>query len=347
MYSDRIKLYKKLEKQFKSKLIVYVTGDRRGAETQISSDVIDYFIGHLEKIGVVPKLSLFLYTRGGEISAAWNIVNLLKMYCDTLQVIIPHKAHSAGTIISIGANEIVMTKQATLGPIDPSWNSPLNPTVPNAMNGQGTYPVSVEAVEGYMDFAKNHGIKTPQALAQVFVKLSDVVHPLVLGQAYRLRSQIRMLAEKLLKEQLPKEADRDKVISFLCSNSGSHDYTINRREAEKDLNLKVIKPTAAQYETIMNVYTDIREELSLLQPFNWANENGAFFVRRCLLESVEGGCDYFVTQGETTVQTGNGQEQRGSIIQFEGWRHDEGPEGLALNTGSGEVCYETEEVKDE
>lgn len=112
-----------------------MTGDRRGAETRISSDVIDYFIGHLEKIGVVPKLSLFLYTRGGEISAAWNIVNLLKMYCDTLQVIIPHKAHSVGTIISIGANEIVMTKQATLGPIEPSWNSPLNSTVPNAING--------------------------------------------------------------------------------------------------------------------------------------------------------------------------------------------------------------------
>ena len=135
MYNNRVKLYKKLEAQFKSKLIVYVTGDRRGAETRISSDVIDYFIGHLEKIGVVPKLSLFLYTRGGEISAAWNIFNLLKMYCDTLQVIIPHKAHSVGTIISIGANEIVMTKQATLGPSEPSWNSPLSPTVPNAING--------------------------------------------------------------------------------------------------------------------------------------------------------------------------------------------------------------------
>ncbi len=137
------------------------------------------------------------------------------------------------------------------------------------------------------------------------------------------------------------------MISFLCSNSGSHDYTINRREAEKDMKLKVIKPTVAQCEAIMNVYTDIRDEPSLLQPFNWINENGAFLVRRCLLESVEGGSDYFVTQGETTVQTGNGQEQRGSVIQFEGWRHDEEPESLSLSTSSGEVCYEREEVKDE
>ena len=33
---------------------------------------------------------------------------------DTLQVIMPHKAHSAGTIISLEANEIVMTKQALI-----------------------------------------------------------------------------------------------------------------------------------------------------------------------------------------------------------------------------------------
>lgn len=65
MYNNRVKLYKKLEAQFKSKLIVYVTGDRRGAETQISSDVIDYFIGHLEKIGVVPKLAVFIYAGRG------------------------------------------------------------------------------------------------------------------------------------------------------------------------------------------------------------------------------------------------------------------------------------------
>ena len=32
-------------------------------------------------------------------------------------------------MMSIGADKIVMTKQAVLGPIDPSVNSPLNPQV--------------------------------------------------------------------------------------------------------------------------------------------------------------------------------------------------------------------------
>ncbi len=73
----------------------------------------------------------FLYTRGGDTSTARNIVNLLRMYGDNLQIIVLHKSHSAGKIISLGANEIVMTKQATLGPIDPSLYTPLNPRRPD------------------------------------------------------------------------------------------------------------------------------------------------------------------------------------------------------------------------
>ncbi|MCL1940773.1 MAG: ATP-dependent Clp protease proteolytic subunit, partial [Synergistaceae bacterium] len=153
MYRDRIPLYKDLEVRLGSKLLAYITSDRRGFETQIAADVIDIFMNQLDKIGIVPKISLYLYTRGGETAAAWNIINLLKLYCDELQVIVPHKAHSAGTLICIGANSIIMTKQATLGPIDPSINTFLNPHIPGAPP-QNTFPVSVEAVKGYLAFAK-------------------------------------------------------------------------------------------------------------------------------------------------------------------------------------------------
>ena len=144
MYQDRIELYKELEKELDSKLIVYVTSDRPNMGVQIASDVIDYFIEHLDKIGSPKTISLFLYTRGGDTSAARNIVNLIRMYGDRLQVIVPHKAHSSGTIISLGADEIMMTKQATLGPIDPSIFTDLNPRLPDG----NVFPVSVESVKG-------------------------------------------------------------------------------------------------------------------------------------------------------------------------------------------------------
>ena len=321
MYQDRAAFYEKLENEFDSKVLVYVTGDRQNMSAQIAPDVIDYFINQLDKIGPCPKISLYLYTRGGNTSAAWNIVNLLRMYCDNLQVIVPHKAHSAGTIISLGANEIIMTKQATLSPIDPSINTPLNPAIPRS---QDTFPVSVEAVKGYLDLAKEElQLDDQVALSNIFLRLTDSVHPLVLGEVYRSRAQIKMLANKLLKNQVTNQEDIDKIIDFLCSDSGSHDYTINRREAENDLKLSVKKPSAIQYQLIKAIYDDISLELQFTHAFNPVEIHGAYAVRRSLLESIVGGSDYFITEGEVMHgKDANGEEYIKGKTVFEGWRHE-------------------------
>jgi len=337
MYRNRISSYKELENLLNSKLLVYITSDRRGFETQIAGDVIDILINQLDKIGFIPKISLYLYSRGGETAAAWNIVNLLKLYCDELQVIVPRKAHSAGTIICIGANSIIMTKQATLGPIDPSINTFLNPPIPGAPP-QNTYPVSVEAVKGYLAFAKEElSIEDDAALSNIMIKLSDSVHPLVLGQAYRLRTQIKMLAEKLLVNQVTDPAKIKQIIAFLCSDSGSHDYTINRREAKNSLGLNVIEPDPEVYKVIKRIYDDIDEELGFCLPFDIriaANTNsGEYSIKRGLIESISGGSDFFITQGRATfVQMhpnhlkmppmGIPQEGIQDERIFEGWKHE-------------------------
>lgn len=328
MYRERVDLYRQLEEKLSTKVLVYVTSDRKGFETQIAQDVIDLFINHLDKIGVVNKISLYLYTRGGDTAAAWNIVNLLRQFCDELEVIIPHKAHSAGTLISIGANSIIMTKQATLGPIDPSINTPLNPSIPN--NPISTMPVSVEAVKGYLEFAKNElSIKDDTALASIYIKLSESVHPLVLGNVYRSRAQIQMLAEKLLINQVTDPSKIKQIISFLCSESGSHDYTINRREAKNNLGLNIKKPDDALYNIIKSIYDDISVEMGFGEVFDprvmVKTNNGEYTVKRGLVESLSGGCSAFISTGKLSVQTitsNNGTQQRISDERiFDGWKH--------------------------
>lgn len=332
MYIDRVPLYEKLEKRLNSKLLVYVTSDRPGFETNIAQDVIDIFINQLDNIGITEKISLYLYTRGGDTAAAWNIINLLRQYCDNLQVVIPHKAHSAGTLISIGANSIIMTKQATLGPIDPSINTPLNPPIPNAPP-QSNYPVSVEAVKGYLAFAKEELlIKDDLALSNIMIKLSEYVHPLVLGQVYRARAQIKMLAEKLLLNQVTDSTKIKDIIAFLCSDSGSHDYTINRREAKNTLGLNIEKPDNEMYGIIKSIYDDICNELGFGIPFDLLalsqSNNGAYNVKRALIESIPGGSNYFITEGEVKqVQLPGmpGQPNQQAIQStktFEGWKHE-------------------------
>jgi 1,4-dihydroxy-2-naphthoyl-CoA synthase len=89
MYNERLELYKEIENRRNSKLLVYITGDRPGFETQIHPEILDYFIDHLDKIGNAEKISLLLYTRGGNTLAAWSLVNLIRQFCDEFEVIIP------------------------------------------------------------------------------------------------------------------------------------------------------------------------------------------------------------------------------------------------------------------
>ena len=99
-------------------------------ETQISSEMPEYFVNHLDKFNLPKKISLLLYTRSGDTIAAWSLINLIKQFCEEYEVIVSSKARSAGTLICLGAKNVIMTKQATLGPIDPSLNSQLNPQNP-------------------------------------------------------------------------------------------------------------------------------------------------------------------------------------------------------------------------
>jgi hypothetical protein len=139
------------------------------------------------------SITLVLYSRGGDTLAAWGIANLIRQFCDEFHVVVPFHAHSAATLICLGANSITMTKQATLGPIDPSVNTPYNPQV-----GGQTVPVRVEAVAGYVDLAKTMlGLTSDESLRHVALKLAEnsgllqVAHPrdwivIVEGQPYQV-----------------------------------------------------------------------------------------------------------------------------------------------------------------
>lgn len=342
MYKDRIENYKWLEDNRKTKLLVYFTGDRKGMETQIAPDVLEYFSEHLDKIGKVKKISLLLYTRGGDTMAAYSLVNLIRQFCEEFEIIIPSKARSSGTIISLGADKIVMTKQATLGPIDPSLNSPLNPQNPQIPNNpQARIPVSVESIQGFFDLAKDElKLNDEKNLKDVLLNLAEKVHPLVLGNIYRSRTQIQMVARKLLQKQLgnDKAEQIEKIISFLCSDSGSHDYAIYRNEARDELGLSIEKPDEEQYKKIKEVFDDLRKELKLLEPFNLDLELGVnltanYSCRRILLESIDGETDIYVTEGLLTKTNQIIPQNpplpplvRSAIenkMTFEGWKHEE------------------------
>ena len=334
-YAERIALLKRIERRRKSRVLLYVTGDRPGLETQIHQETYDFFVNLLDEIGIVKRISLILYTRGGNTLAGWAIANLIQHFCEEFEVIIPSKAQSTGTLISLGAKHIVMTKQATIGPIDPSVNSPLNPNIPGAAP-DARVPVSVEAVNGFIELAKSNANSLDgHAVKDLLIQLSNKVHPLVLGEVYRSKTQIQMLATKMLSKSGIAPNKMKSIVSFLCTESGSHDYTIHRREAI-ELGLQIEKPDAKFYREIKAVYDDFAAELKLTERWNPIGEIGTnnelqYKNKRCLIETTTGGSYYFLTDGKfskTTVAMPPGIPVNPAGVQyqdnrtFEGWKYE-------------------------
>ncbi len=331
---SRKKLLLQLETICNSKVILYATGDRPGLETQIGQDVIDLFVDHLDHIGPVERISLVIYTSGGSTSAAWNLVNLLHMFCDDFEVIAPGKCMSAGTLIALGADRIVMTKQATLGPIDPSIQHPLGPPIHGAAP-DARAPVSVEAVNGFLDAfrSKSKGKKKKDEV-DALLDLSDKVHPLVLGQIFRSRQQIRDLARKLLESKQPPNGKAvEKIIGFLCSDSGSHDYTINRREAA-DLGLRVQKCSEELYDILRGLRKSISDQMELRKPYDPSimaepGKINKYEFTRAIVESTGYHAHHFVSAGRIEANEMDVPNPTGGVMkqvafrdhrEFEGWK---------------------------
>src|SRR5262245_40183144 len=143
------------------------------------------------------KLDLVLYSRGGDSDVPWSIDSLLREYCreGSFSVLVPYRAHSAATVICLGADEIVMTKAAELGPIDITIaSSPHNPS-----EEKRRLPLSREDVTAYFALLDTRGCTRPDEKLRGFEQLTTKVHPLVLGTVSRLLQQTRLVALGLLR----------------------------------------------------------------------------------------------------------------------------------------------------
>jgi ATP-dependent protease ClpP protease subunit len=64
-------------------------------------------------------IDLILQTPGGDADAAEKLVIMLRSRAKSFRLIVPERAKSAGTLMAMAADEIVMSISSELGPIDP------------------------------------------------------------------------------------------------------------------------------------------------------------------------------------------------------------------------------------
>ena len=185
---ERLKLIGKIQEFSKGVVLVYFTADSPVMGGNISEDALRPMFDHLRSFGRKKRLVLYLYSRGGAMEAPWKVIAMLREFCEELHVIVPYKAHSAATMIAIGADRIHMTKKGELGPIDPAFQV----AAPEEGAGPKLPELGVEDVAAYLTFVRERANITDQnALVRLVEALANNLTPPLLGRLQRVYSHIR------------------------------------------------------------------------------------------------------------------------------------------------------------
>ena len=194
-YTTRKDLFEKIETHRSRPLIAYVTSIRPNFSGQMAGDSVDYIIKQIQSIPTTQRGIDFLIISNGDPITALRIISLLRERFDKISVLLPYVAYSAATILSLGADEIIMHPYSNLGPVDPQLT-----VSRQSDNGQASQlQFSSEDIRNYIDFVKSDvGITDQEHLISAFNALAKEVGPLPIGSSKRsqqlsLSSSIKML----------------------------------------------------------------------------------------------------------------------------------------------------------
>jgi hypothetical protein len=259
-------------------LICCLTSDRDGAQGRIAPDFLFRFFQHLRNAKNLDRLDVLLFTLGGDTLAAYALARLVRQFGEQIGVLVPDMCLSGGTLFALGADEIVMTKLATLSSIDPSIDGFLNPTAdamipgtPILMPGQKMrVPIGVESVAGFQKLVRDEWKLDKAGTAAAFGLLGQNVNAVLLGDLQRSKEQIVRLATSLMKchsRPLSAKTIRN-IVGTLASGLGSHDYRLGADEARREIKLHVAPENPVVEDLVLGLYEDFREEMELGIPFN-------------------------------------------------------------------------------
>jgi Serine dehydrogenase proteinase len=279
--AQRNALIASIEKARGSSLIAYFLHDN----AMIADDALPQLYDKLQALGKREKIDLLLYTRGGVTEVCWRALNLVREYCDHLGVIVGTRVMGAGTLLALGANEIVMGPLSELGSMESARRHPLLPRddagqqIPvtlGEIKALGLGAVSLEATDSK---AAEDGTS-----AGSFNPLFSYIHPLAIGNLLQADALSRDVTRKALQMHIPQD-DNEKIERLVdLFNGGFHSpvYTVGRTELQ-DAGLSV---TVANKELWGQIW-------SLVQLYHASLYNdrpdqatpGSFFRYVCVIES--------------------------------------------------------------
>lgn len=252
----RIELLKQLSKpefnngQKKNGVIVHLS------DVALSSDDVPALVNMLLKIGDVDTLNLILQSPGGDGTIVERFVSLCRMQCRKFRVIIPHQAKSAATLISLGADDIIMGPPSELGPID-AQVLVVSGGIRRYVSAQSFIDARNGLLLQYKDLkAKNEDITpTLQMLASLDLPFTAHCESLM---AFGQDVARKLLSEHLMKQKRDKKRKINKIVRELSSvkRFKVHGRQIDGIEAKREfgLNVKLLGLNDKHWKIIWEYY---------------------------------------------------------------------------------------------
>ena len=181
-------LIRTIQEQSGFRLICYVAD----IQCSIVRDDVIQFRDLLHNVDSGENIELLLHTPGGDIDAAEMLISMIRDRVGDagFRIVVPHFAKSAGTLMVLGADTVVMSDTSELGPIDPQVLMP-----------DSTGLSRWRPAQSYLDAFDEHSQRLREDPNDIAARIMcEKIDPALRQVCMGVKERARTLAEKLLKQ---------------------------------------------------------------------------------------------------------------------------------------------------
>ena len=245
---QRQALIREIQQVIGSTLICYVAGIAAPVDRE---DVI-CFVDLLHNVSNGQSVDLLLHTGGGDIDAAEKLIGMVRRKVGTsrLRVIVPDYAKSAGTLIALGADSIIMSDTSELGPIDPQ-------VIRTDHNGNRMMHSVKNYLDAYEDYQEALRVKPDDIVARLMLSKLD---PETVRLFMSIMARARTFAENQLKRGMMQQGGNwSQAVSALLNTTRflTHGQPISWEDASDPaigLTVDYLAPDDALWLNIWQLY---------------------------------------------------------------------------------------------
>lgn len=211
-------------------------------------------IGIVELLHNVPRnsnIDLMLHTGGGDIDAAEKIVSILRTCVGSarFRVIVPDFAKSAGTLIALAADEVVMSDSSELGPIDPQF-------LKRDGDGNARWHSVLSYLNAYESLSERLREMPEDVPARIMISKLDYT---TVVQFEAVKNRARKLAEEHLNRWMfqKRKGNYTQIASELMDTNKwpAHGQMINWEDAqEMGLEVKYLEPASEEWRAYWSLF---------------------------------------------------------------------------------------------